>query len=472
MANYPWDGTSDKKTRYAESPDDAAFRRLARAYADAHPTMRDSAEIRRRRHERREVVPLTRRRAGLALRADGHDGTHHRDERRQVARRGAPPSALARAQTRRVRRRRGASDEPFRDGRRGTRRRRTSRAGREPRHPGRGLPFAANELGYFARPVGGPEAKGSARVTLEASAPGYASTKIVVDVDAENGAVAKVVLERARTDAEAYVDTDVDGVPRVPRVPSFGAGGRRLRGDGGATARGSSRGAAGGCVRGGGVRAVGLGGGGEVQESDEGAQARCGARGGGVMGGGTESGGRTNVILKYGPPKFATPDTVTRHTRIVVGRERQTADSGRVPRNREREGFFAECFRSDVRIGRGVRSADAAWAHRQASAHGRRPDRAPRACFRTRRAGGAGGNRARASSIRSAGARRARRDANSEERVPLRATPWCWAVLHSVAGWKADKYQVRVATLDRARGHTPDACRALRRRDVPLPPRR
>ena len=49
------------------------------------------------------------------------------------------------------------------------------------------------------------------------------------------------------------------------------------------------------------------------------------------------------------------------------------------------------------------------------------------ACFRTRRAGGAGGNRARASSIRSAAARRARRDANSEERVPLRATPWCWA---------------------------------------------
>ena len=91
---------------------------------------------------------------------------------------------------------------------------------------GQGLPFAANELGYFARPVGGPEAKGSARVTLEASAPGYEGAKVVVDVDAENGAVAKIVLERARTDAEAYVETDVDGVPRVPRVPrvpSFGA---------------------------------------------------------------------------------------------------------------------------------------------------------------------------------------------------------------------------------------------------------
>ena len=41
-------------------------------------------------------------------------------------------------------------------------------------------------------------------------------------------------------------------------------------------------------------------------------------------------------------------------------------------------GIFRGCFRSDVRIGRGVRSADAAWAHREASAHGRRPDRAPR----------------------------------------------------------------------------------------------
>lgn len=39
VANYPYDGTPDGTTRYARCPDDAAFRALARAYADAHPRM-------------------------------------------------------------------------------------------------------------------------------------------------------------------------------------------------------------------------------------------------------------------------------------------------------------------------------------------------------------------------------------------------------------------------------------------------
>ena len=36
MANYPWDGTDDGKTRYSRAPDDPAFRRMASAYASAH----------------------------------------------------------------------------------------------------------------------------------------------------------------------------------------------------------------------------------------------------------------------------------------------------------------------------------------------------------------------------------------------------------------------------------------------------
>ena len=224
VANYPWDGTSDKKTRYAESPDDAAFRRLARAYADAHPTMRDSAEFEGGVTNGARWYPL---RGGvqdwhyvqtgtMALTIETNDDKWPDEALLRRLWREHRPAVFAAvdAGVRRTLRGtvvagRGAAERPV--------------PGASLAIQGQGLPFAANELGYFARPVGGPEAKGSARVTLEASAPGYASTKIVVDVDAENGAVAKVVLERARTDAEAYVDTDVDGVPRVPRVPSFGA---------------------------------------------------------------------------------------------------------------------------------------------------------------------------------------------------------------------------------------------------------
>ena len=120
----------------------------------------------------------------------------------------------------------------------------------------------------------------------------------------------------------------------------------------------------------------------------------------------------------------------TRHShtasRIVVGRERQTADSGRVPRNRKRRDFSRVFpFRRPNRAGCSIRGRGVGTSPSERARSTTRPR--SEACFRTRRAGGAGGNRARASSIRSAAARRARRDANSEERVPLRATPWCWA---------------------------------------------
>ena len=39
VANYPYDGTADKTTKYEESPDDATFRYLAKTYANAHATM-------------------------------------------------------------------------------------------------------------------------------------------------------------------------------------------------------------------------------------------------------------------------------------------------------------------------------------------------------------------------------------------------------------------------------------------------
>lgn len=39
MANYPWDGTPDKSSRYEACPDDAAFKHLAGVYARAHATM-------------------------------------------------------------------------------------------------------------------------------------------------------------------------------------------------------------------------------------------------------------------------------------------------------------------------------------------------------------------------------------------------------------------------------------------------
>ena len=46
VANYPWDAKrGSRRAEYARCPDDAAFRRLARAYADAHPTMHLSKEF-------------------------------------------------------------------------------------------------------------------------------------------------------------------------------------------------------------------------------------------------------------------------------------------------------------------------------------------------------------------------------------------------------------------------------------------
>lgn len=45
MANYPWDGTLDRQTHYAASPDDATFRYLARVYSKAHSNMASSREF-------------------------------------------------------------------------------------------------------------------------------------------------------------------------------------------------------------------------------------------------------------------------------------------------------------------------------------------------------------------------------------------------------------------------------------------
>lgn len=45
VANYPWDGSQDKQTRYSRSPDDATFVHLARTYANAHGSMHASKEF-------------------------------------------------------------------------------------------------------------------------------------------------------------------------------------------------------------------------------------------------------------------------------------------------------------------------------------------------------------------------------------------------------------------------------------------
>lgn len=39
VANYPWDGTDDRSTRYEACPDDAVFRHLATLYASTHKHM-------------------------------------------------------------------------------------------------------------------------------------------------------------------------------------------------------------------------------------------------------------------------------------------------------------------------------------------------------------------------------------------------------------------------------------------------
>ncbi|EFN60129.1 hypothetical protein CHLNCDRAFT_49638 [Chlorella variabilis] len=47
VANYPWDGTDDRSTRYEACPDDAVFRHLATLYASTHKHMAspDNAEF-------------------------------------------------------------------------------------------------------------------------------------------------------------------------------------------------------------------------------------------------------------------------------------------------------------------------------------------------------------------------------------------------------------------------------------------
>eukprot|EP00850_Spirogloea_muscicola_P009169 SM000051S17529 [mRNA] locus=s51:49125:54313:- [translate_table: standard] len=45
VANYPWDGNKEKLNVYSGCPDDASFRMLASAYAQAHPTMAASTEF-------------------------------------------------------------------------------------------------------------------------------------------------------------------------------------------------------------------------------------------------------------------------------------------------------------------------------------------------------------------------------------------------------------------------------------------
>mmetsp|Transcript_6007 Transcript_6007/g.15215 ORF Transcript_6007/g.15215 Transcript_6007/m.15215 type:complete len:535 (+) Transcript_6007:119-1723(+) len=46
VANYPWDGSLDRKTHYSACPDDLAFKHLAHVYASNNPGMRNSKHFR------------------------------------------------------------------------------------------------------------------------------------------------------------------------------------------------------------------------------------------------------------------------------------------------------------------------------------------------------------------------------------------------------------------------------------------
>lgn len=45
VANYPYDGSTDRATHYAACPDDATFVYLAELYALKHATMHKSAQF-------------------------------------------------------------------------------------------------------------------------------------------------------------------------------------------------------------------------------------------------------------------------------------------------------------------------------------------------------------------------------------------------------------------------------------------
>ena len=206
VANYPWDGTEDRGTRYSEAPDDAAFRRLALGYAKGHPTMHRSAQFEGGVTNGARWYPL---RGGMQ---DWHyiqTGTF--DVTVEVCERKWPPEATLKTLWREHR---GGILEAARIGTLATARgvvrdaatnapladaavTAVPKGDKDDGRRQKPMVFATNALGFYARPVP------FGAVTLTAGAPGYESVTIEAEVAEDLGAEVHFELRRVGGGAPA-----------------------------------------------------------------------------------------------------------------------------------------------------------------------------------------------------------------------------------------------------------------------------
>ena len=209
VANYPWDAKrGSRRAEYARCPDDAAFRRLARAYADAHPTMRSSAEFPGGITNGARWYPLwggmqdwhyiATGTMDVTIEVNDEKFPNARELSRLWREHRGGIFAAATVATRGALRgfvRDGATGEPI--------------ANAALAVEGVEFPFAPNALGFFARPVSsGPGAEGDEEsdgalapfaVTVAATAPGYVAAAQTATVDPVDGA--DLVFEMVRVQA-------------------------------------------------------------------------------------------------------------------------------------------------------------------------------------------------------------------------------------------------------------------------------
>ena len=223
VANYPWDAKrGSRRAEYAACPDDAAFRRLARAYADGHPTMHLSEEFAGGITNGAEWYPVWGGMQDWHYAATGTmDVTIEVNDEKFPA-----PSELGRL----WREHRGGIFAAATVATRGALRGFVLDAStREPianaalTVEGVEFPFAPNALGFFARPVSrdAPSDERAGRdddatpfaVTLAAAAPGYVAAVQTATVDPVDGA--DLVFEMVRVEAaRAGVEGGGDSAPR------------------------------------------------------------------------------------------------------------------------------------------------------------------------------------------------------------------------------------------------------------------
>ena len=231
VANYPWDAKrGSRRAEYARCPDDAAFRRLARAYADAHPTMRSSAEFPGGITNGARWYPLwggmqdwhyiATGTMDVTIEVNDEKFPNARELSRLWREHRGGIFAAATVATRGALRgfvRDGATGEPI--------------ANAALAVEGVEFPFAPNALGFFARPVSsGPGAEGDEErdgalapfaVTVAATAPGYVAAAQTATVDPVDGA--DVVFEMVRVEAARA------GAEGAARSRKRGGGPRRAK---------------------------------------------------------------------------------------------------------------------------------------------------------------------------------------------------------------------------------------------------